>query len=373
MRQGPCYHEGRSAGLSKLRPFDEVAQNDKKFSLAGAHRLSMRIFFVSSLTELITCRAISLSGIETKQEIVCFFGSKGSIPPKLYNEFIQLSSRLKHQIVIDAVEVSGCVSAFAQPATLGDIVEAIRSLFDGLSITEIFTNSLEKGFIAGAMKLFPDARVAVYDNGLVSHLDMPIYTGEWRIRRRRAGPIAQESMSRVEIAYFSLLEHLPVPAQLAGKEVRGISAEALRLATQEAHDNWADLVPRLPSDYTEILIGTSFYKTERISFEEERNAYLGVVERLSERGRKVAYKEHPRATERPLLTTADNVMVIDSSIPVEVICQDNPFLDAYSISSSSLFTLNKMMGTRMHAIGGNIADDLFPQVVSLFRKTIGPA
>lgn len=143
------------------------------------------------------------------------------------------------------------------------------------------------------------------------------------------------------MAYLTL--DLPVPKYLAAFPAR-------RLALADYEPIYAGMrraaVPTAPLR-DDVIIGSSLFRTGRISWEDERAIYLRLAEKLD---RPVAFKAHPRAADRPLVTSDDGFQVIESGIPIEALVQQGQIGAAYSISSTSLFTLASFFGWRAHCI-----------------------
>lgn len=96
---------------------------------------------------------------------------------------------------------------------------------------------------------------------------------------------------------------------------------------------------------TNVILGTSLFRTNRITWEDERELYLDLISTIQQKSNtRILFKTHPRAVAHPLITLNDGIEVLDTVAPVEAFAEFNTEGFAYSISSTSLFTLQKYYG-----------------------------
>lgn len=205
----------------------------------------------------------------------------------------------------------------------------------------VYGNGVHKRFHQEFFSYLEPDEFVFFDNGLSSYADHPsdIET-----------EFAAHDIPFPSLACYSLSPPLPAPEYLSsirshylGRQDYVAIYDALRAVVCETPETgW------LPSH---VVIGTSLFRTKRITWEEERSIYMKLIRRLQDaQDGGILYKAHPRASDRPLITKADGIDVLDSSVPVEVFVKPGSKGAVYSISSTALFTLNKYFGWTAHRI-----------------------
>ena len=128
-----------------------------------------------------------------------------------------------------------------------------------------------------------------------------------------------------------------------------------------------------PGPPARLILGTAFYRTPAINYEDEQAVYRSLAAELGRRGdAPILYKEHPRATRPPLLTPEDGVEVVQSRMPVEIWAEARTILEAYSISSTALLSLRRFYGARTWTVGAEIAFPAAMRHIRLMRDAVTP-
>tara|TARA_R110000868_G_scaffold43693_6_gene146731 strand:- start:5698 stop:6681 length:984 start_codon:yes stop_codon:yes gene_type:complete len=188
--------------------------------------------------------------------------------------------------------------------------------------------------------LTPDEFVFI-DNGLSSY-------AEHHFNCR--AEFARRGLPNPNLACLSLGASLPVPAYLSDFTATNLTLHELGPVYRQIRGSAAGH-PTSGGLPAIVLIGTSLYRTKRITWEQERDIYLAAIKSFHAEGiRDILFKSHPRASDRPLLTADDNIEVFDSSLPVEAFADPSASGVAYSISSTSLFTLRDYFGWQTYRL-----------------------
>ena len=313
--------------------------------------MTSRLYLVCGLAEVWTCAALRASQMDSSgEDVVVLYGLPISMPDQLRRDTLRLARAFYSWTkVVDAVTLTGSLVT-PDPESILETRTMLRSCIGLTSCDEIFTHTLDKPAEQAILLAYPDARIILFDNGLASHLDRPVYPGP--PNPMRSGQVPEDLLSRVHMLFFSLLGELPVPNYLAnvprGEFHRTWLLKAAKTAFARAPEAFATecLSP------SELILGTSFYRTRLISYEDERFVYVSLLRQLRQRGASsVIYKEHPRANREPLIRPSDGVQWMESRMPVEIWPLAVEITAGYSISSTALLTMRKLYDIPGYAIG----------------------
>lgn len=290
---------------------------------------------VTGLSDLVSflaaCRIRSEASAARLNKITAvLFGQKASLPERLQFEF---DHALKNAFpFLTSAKVSpDCLkgSSFDQrgvPPALRTKSSSHRIVYGNLIHKRLYQEFFSS--------LMPDEFI-FFDNGLSSYADH-----KSDIKKE----FAALDLPFPSVACYSLCPPLPVPEYLGTIPQRSL--------TREEYTEFFDQLRLLASDWApdrwlppHVIIGTSLFRTNRISWEEERSIYLRLIDKLQdEEDSIILFKAHPRASSRPLITEDDGVDVLDSSLPVEAFVNPRTTGVVYSISSTSLLTMEKFFG-----------------------------
>ncbi len=278
------------------------------------------------------------------------FGAKKSLPDKLQTEFVQIAKK-----AFPAIEL------FDAP-----IERISKRVFDGEGYEFpqgekgvqriVYGNALQKAFHISYYALLRPDEFVFFDNGLSSY---------WQHDINVTQVFQDHGLQPPAAAYLTLSPPLPPPPYLNSVKQFSLQADdyapifaAMRSAV--SHPPVSGWLPQ------HVLIGTSLFRTNRISWEEERHAYLQIIIRLQQQGvSRILFKAHPRASERPLVTASDGVEILETPAPVEAFVKPGATGAAYSISSTSLFSLTSMFGWRCERIATPAANKVIDSLPHL--------
>jgi hypothetical protein len=293
------------------------------------------INFISSMIIRVGCTIDSLPSAK-----VILFGSDLSLPDQLKHEFAQTLnaafSRIELSTNSQNNEFHVTLDGFTVPPE-----KTTRRI--------VYGNSIHKAeHLNFYASLEPDEFV-FFDNGLSSYASHAFDI---------ATAFAQQHLPFPALACLSIGDNLTPPAYLS--EIPKITVPFTVLGPVYARiRNTAATAQRLHTVPSTVLIGTSLFRTGKISWEEERCVYLKAVCALRARGiDDILFKSHPRDSSKPLLTLDDGVNLSNSSLPIEAFIDLNSPGTAYSISSTSLFTLRDYFGWQCFRLSAPAAQSL---------------
>lgn len=291
---------------------------------------------------------------------IVLFGAKSSLPAGLQSEFTEVAVATFPELDVIVIPSQYVTrrgfdgEAFAHPYLRKT---SARRIVYGNAIHQPLHRSLYA-------YLKPDEFV-FFDNGLSSYSEHDADI---------AGDFAAIGAPFPSMACLSLVPALHAPGYLS-------SIPQVALGYDDYADIYARLraaAPGLPSGGWlpgHVILGTSLFRTKRIEWGEERSIYLRLIKALKARtDERVAFKAHPRASDRPLITSDDGVEVLDTGLPVEALVRPGSKGCAYSISSTSLFTLKEYFGWssfRMETAASRAVIDASPHLgmVNVFPPT----
>ena len=308
---------------------------------------------VTSLTELLTVSALKQARGEAPGEgdIAILFGFPVSIPGDLRRSFNDHAS-----IFGDWSETSVLV---VEPETGEEAIQAaFRDVIGARRIDRIIVHSLSKPIERAVLAAWPEAEIVLFDNGLSSHVSRRLEprdgSSPWQYVRR-------EALARVQEAWFTLGDFLDPPAVLGAERPRTLPARALQAAIAQANSRLEAKgeAPPVSGEPRDLILGSAFFRTGRMSFEDERAAHLELVRDLEAEGRPAPlFKAHPRQGEQAVLGEADGVEVIDSHLPVELWAARRPISRSFSMASSALLTLRLLHRTPGLRFGQSLMEEV---------------
>lgn len=310
----------------------------------------MRLALVCGLAEMLTVAAIRDATPTDGPITLCLYGKPRSMPDDL-----------RRQSLEDAY-------LFGPWAQIVDAVgaEPFEAL-SGLRPDSILTHSLSGPFELAVFDLFPHAAITVFDNGLASHVDRPVTDDPARDRLA----VAPGALARVERAWLTLMDVLPLPAHLNAIPVSAVPIVQFRGVAQTALARMSPSERPLGGLPARLILGTAFYRIGAISWEDERELYRSLAQQLrAESDTPILYKEHPRANREPLLSGADGVEVVQSRMPVEVWAEARPIIEAYSMSSTALLTLARLYGCHTRTVGTEVVMPKRLSHIQLLRDAV---
>lgn len=313
--------------------------------------MTTRLYLVCGLAEVWTCAALRASLSEgSGTDIIVLYGMPISIPALLRSETLAHAGDFYSWArIVDAVDIT-------QSLTVTDTKpsdEARREFKERLGVKTcdvIYTHSPHLLAEQSIMGMYPEARIILFDNGLQSHVTKEIYLGP--PDPLKSGKISQNVLDRVVTAYFSLFGDLPIPDHLCSIPCEEIPSDWLLNVARGAVASVSLPHPDLSSA---LILGTSFYRSNLVTYEEEKRVYLSLIESLISCGEEsILYKEHPRANREPLVGKSKSVQHIESPMPVELLPLNLNIHSSYSISSTALLTLKKLFGIPSYTIGRDL-------------------
>lgn len=313
--------------------------------------MTSRLYLVCGLAEVWTCAAVRASLEDSGgDDIVVLYGLPISMPDQLRRDTLELARAFYPWTqVVDAVAMTASLAAPDSESFAGTIA-MLRERIGLSGFDQIFTHTLDKPAEQAVLQAYPDARIVLYDNGLASHLNRPVCPGP--PNPKTSGQVPEALLSRVHVSFFSLIGELPVPDYLTNVRCVEIDRTWLLGAAKAAFENAPEAFSAECDSPCVLVLGTSFYRTRQISFEDERFSYVSLLRQLRQRGvSSIIYKEHPRANREPLLGPSDGVQRLESRMPAEIWPLATRFEATYSIASTALLTIRKLFGIPGFAIG----------------------
>ncbi|MCI4645867.1 MAG: alpha-2,8-polysialyltransferase family protein [Hyphomonadaceae bacterium] len=308
------------------------------------------IAVVSGLMDVASFLAASArhgAGVAPDRIVLALFGREVSLPEALQTEFSEIVARAfpQAELVIvppHRVELKTFVSeGYDVPALARNADRRV-----------VFSAALQSRFTRSFLSWLSPDELVFFDNGLSSYADWHANTLDH---------VISAGVPRPSAAYLSLHPTLDVPAYL-----RDVPVEVLR------KKDFAHAFKRLRAGGTErppgtwlpgqVIVGTSLFRTGRISWEAERALYLRLITRLKRSGETdILFKAHPRALTQPLITPEDGVAVFASTVPLEAYVRPNSVGTVYSISSSALITMPQFYGWQARRLSDPDTRKLFEQ------------
>lgn len=255
------------------------------------------------------------------------FGQAISLPQALQNEFFDVAARafpfLKTLMApLERVSADGFdADGYAPPPH-----------FEKNGPRTVFANGVHKPFHQSFLTYLSPDEVCFFDNGLSSYAPHAANV---------EAHFTARGLPAIHKAYLTLHPPLPIPPYLSSAKASSLPLDVfvdiyatIRSAAPEI--NW------LPEH---VILGTSLFRTKRISWDDERETYLRLIDHIrTKHDSEILFKAHPRALDRPLITDTDGVIVMENSAPVEAFARHGLPGTAYSISSTALITLPAQFG-----------------------------
>lgn len=275
---------------------------------------------------------------------VALYGTDLTLPPKLVEEF-----RAIVQAAFPTIEIERVPSQRLQGARFDS------ENYDAFNAQEeriVYGHSIHKEIYLSFYSFLKPKEFIFFDNGLSSYASHNVDIAKDFVKFNLPIP---------SFANMTLCPDLPAPPYLKDFPVRPVTFSDY----SAGFENIRAASPQRPSEQwlpNHVLIGTSLFRTGKISWEAERALYMRVIESLHARGEyNILFKAHPRASSRPLITEEDGIEVIDCSAPLEIFAIPNHPGVAYSISSTSLITLKKFYGWRTYRLENEATRTLLSQ------------
>ncbi len=261
---------------------------------------------------------------------IVLFGGFGSLPAGLMKEFMQVAADAfpEARILLAPPErVSGSdfdSEGYVEP-----------QLSERASRRIVYGNAIHKPFHQSFYAFLAPDEFVFFDNGLSSY---------WRHDADIKSEFERYGVAFPSEAFLSLSPGLPTPPYLSAipqtpldyADYAEIYARIAMAARIKPPGGWLA---------NHVVLGTSLFRIKRISWEEERDIYRRLIDAIRrEKDAAVTFKAHPRASDRPLLTEADGADVLETGVPVEAFIKPGATGRAYSISSTSLFTMQHYFG-----------------------------
>lgn len=296
--------------------------------------MSITLVAVSGLAELLTWSAVQrIRHTNNDCEALLLYGSAGSVPKSLRRETKELATVFADwSEVLDLFDFDP-MDHISMTAALSEFQFAekiTRLAVDRLGATE-----------KALFDTFPSAQITFFDNGLASHIGNIL--------------VGNDIIERIDEAFFTLANYLPIPKEFGNANPMEITSSALVNAAKDILLNWHDeqieLLLKPGDSYFDLILGTSFHRTKKVTFEEERDIALSALQSCGGDTSRVIYKDHPRNHGRSLLTPADGVSVLKTAMPIELIAARFDVQRSFSLASTSLLTLKKMYGIEPIVLG----------------------
>lgn len=313
--------------------------------------------------ELFTCSlAARLLQLQEATNILVVYGRANSMPRKNISNTLSHASMFGNfDQIIDLTPVSD------QIANSTDWNETLRYLQDYLplfnSVDQVLVHTLWKEPEWSFLKLCPQAEIILYDNGLDSHLSRKrINPTRFHDNKPEGMGIAEEHLERVNGAFYTLGDMLPIPDFVARCKTTIPEAGQIRehletIGKRGVFDRLATIVPEPLQDGI-MLVGTSFNRTKKITISEEKRAYLDFLGSPIARSRSIVFQNHPRNPENMTIVLDGNLTRFESSLPFEFLPCIRPFTHSASISSSSLLIFKKVFSIEYTLLGMKFQDRL---------------
>lgn len=336
-----------------------------------------RLVFFSGLAELLIFRAALREGGHdgSLENIGVFYGWSVSIPPALRRQVNDLACRVFGlDEMRDIRDIAGADTLRARWSGREELIEAVAARFSTHRIEEIWLNALTKPYEKFVLGSLCEGRLYLFDNGVFSHLPAPVRerprVQELTYETLAADEAVREHVARVERAYFTVGDLLPMPDYLPEARRRVLSRESLVAAVADLRD----MVP-IPADAGDgpaaLLIGSSLYRTRVISHDEERRLYVRLARSLASQGYRVIWKEHPRVGDPffPALEESArgsvSALVDQQGLPVEAVVGDDRCELSVSLHSTALLSLQKLFRIRGYLVEGECSNRLRASVASV--------
>jgi hypothetical protein len=307
--------------------------------------MRQRVWLVCGPTEILTCRLIheQIGSEEPTEDILVHYGRTISIPPHLREQTLShgQSSDIWDRVV-DLCDESEAISRMNESQERQAVELIWRHL--GTDVSTIITHTIDLCFERLLLRAYPAASIILYDNGLASHTDKAVTakSPQWN----STGSVSRADLARVSQAFFTFRDMLPIPQYLSAHDVRTFS-----------RDNVLRMLNRMRSDFphpqlglpdavrVHLVLGTAFYRTKRISYNDERHIYQRYIDGvLRDEHAVVLFKEHPRASDAPFFQSSERLHVLDTVLPVELVPLFTRVESAASISSTALLYLSWLFG-----------------------------
>ena len=265
------------------------------------------------------------------------FGGAGSLPQALITEF--------------GVTIRRAFPALKAPRIPTDCVQAGRFNPDALPDLDlrrqagerriVYGNAIHKRFHQELYAYLQPDEFVFFDNGLSSYAE---HSADIE------SDFAARGLPFPSLACYSLSPPLNVPRYLAGIPGCSLGMEDYEdafVALRRLDSGWG-----APGRPLHVIMGTSLFRTQKISWDEERATYLHLISQLKSTrpGETILYKAHPRACARPLITKGDGVDVVESTLPAEPFVTPGCNGAVYSITSTALFSFARLFSWKAHRI-----------------------
>jgi hypothetical protein len=255
---------------------------------------------------------------------VALFGETLSVSEELHDDFQHVSRTAFPALEVFRVNPDAIEAAIVPPKKDG-----VRRIVYGTLIH----HKRPRTFFA---RLMPDDFV-FFDNGMSSYWEHGDISDEFRKKR----------LPLPSLAALALAPPLPIPSYLAAYPLWRVTYEDLAdifASLQRAVGVW------VPDGDPGIVLGTSMFRTGAVTWEEERELYLRVIDRARAQHTSVVFKGHPRAAHRPLIGEEDGVAIIETTAPIEALVQQGNTGCVYGMASTALFSMPKFFGWRAYRI-----------------------
>lgn len=312
-----------------------------------------RIIFACGLAELLTCGLLIEQHLApADRTTLVLYGRRVSMPLLHCKETLEYANWfVETDRVIDLVDASDAIANGEAVQAPADLLAAYAELF--ADADEIMMHTLWKAPETTFLKMCANASIILFDNGLESHAprrSVPDDTPEATVGLRG------RDRERITLACYSVGDYLPPPAFVDGVRTLTPDAAAMKahLEAVGARGPLRLLDETLPKaeGKAALLFGTSFFRTDRVTLEDEARVYAKAADAFGKDGLLVIMKEHPRA---PQAICYGNAFPIHTSLPVEFIPEIRPVAITASISSTALLTVRKLFGAPYRLLGDEIA------------------
>nr|WP_246294671.1 alpha-2,8-polysialyltransferase family protein [Schlegelella koreensis] len=288
------------------------------------------------------------------------------------------------QRVIDAFEFFPCVRRRIRQREFGRLVAELRARLGLERIDEVWLCWTTRAPEKLILDAYPEARIAVYEDGLFSYLPLPLTPPEppgarawlrerldaWRpVRRFRRYKdwLDPRHAARFSGAWMVLADLAPAPGALSHMPRHAIGDAALRETLDAcSRIGAAASMPLAPSERPRVLVlGQSLSRWNAVTRADELALYRSVIGRVLARGYDVWWKEHPRV-QQPFFDElnegreAGRVHRLDLpfALPVELVAGRLDLAACVAGISTALFYLPRLFGTPAYTF----ADELAPML-----------
>ncbi|MCI4644044.1 MAG: polysaccharide pyruvyl transferase family protein [Hyphomonadaceae bacterium] len=309
---------------------------------------------VKSLSDFATFIAASDQCGAAGKRVAILLGPERSLPPALVAAFRQYAHAAYPEIEIHVPAHDRM--RFGQFDTVG---YQIGADWHGHAPLHVFANFINNRPYAEFIRYLKPARLTLFDHGLATY-------APWADTARHVCNLY--GLPTPDQVLLSLSPPFERPTHFAGMVVapQDWSHIARALGRLRAADPQSEL---LGGPDTAVISGTAFHQLWKLNRQEERDAYLRLVEHLQARGiGNIVYKEHPRSRETGLLSQADGVSLFDSPLPMEAFLSPQDPSAVYSISSTTLVLASHHLGWRTYRVHADFSDALLssnPQLGAL--------